>query len=103
MGRQGKLTQQGGGVIFHEIELIGLTGSVAVSKNPTIWTSHSSDGLTWSQERFRGAGRSGQRDVRLNWLQMGAMRKTRIQKFRGTSDAHISIASIEARIEPLLL
>lgn len=89
------------GLIFHELELIALTGNVAFGVEPTIWTSYSTDGATWSQERPRTAGRQGQRDKRLNWLQQGNMKNWRIQKFKGTSDAHISIARLEARIEPL--
>ena len=89
------------GVIFHELELIALTGSIELGVNPTIWTSYSTDGETWSQERPRTAGRQGKRDVRLNWLQQGNMKNWRIQKFRGTSDAHISIARLEARVEAL--
>ena len=89
------------GVIFHELELIALTGNYAVDAKPTIYTSYSTDGETWSVERPRTAGRQGKRDTRLNWLQQGNMKNWRIQKFRGTSDAHISIARLEARIEPL--
>ena len=89
------------GVIFHELELIALTGSIELGKNPTIWTSYSTDGETWSIERPRTAGRQGKRDMRLNWLQQGNMKNWRIQKFRGTSEAHISIARLEARIEAL--
>jgi hypothetical protein len=29
------------------------------------------------------------------------MRNMRMQRFRGTSDAHVAIATLEARIEPL--
>ena len=89
------------GVIFHELELIALTGAVDIYKNPTIWTSYSTDGETWSIERPRTAGRQGKRDVRLNWLQQGNMKNWRIQKFRGNTDAHISIARLEARLEAL--
>ena len=89
------------GVIFHELELIALTGNVALGADPTIWTSYTTDGVTWSQERPRTAGRQGQRDKRLNWLQQGNMKNWRIQKFKGSSDAHLSIARLEARIEAL--
>lgn len=89
------------GVIFHELELISLTGNVDVSAKPTVWTNYSTDGVTWSQERPRTAGRQGRRDCRLNWLQCGNMKNWRIQRFRGTSDAHISIARLEARLEAL--
>ena len=89
------------GAIFHELELCILSGRVLPNTNPTVWTAYSTDGETWSQERPKRAGVQGNRTVRLNWLQQGNMRNWRIQKFRGTSDAHIAVARLEARIEPL--
>lgn len=89
------------GAIFHEIELISLTGHVASGTSPTIWTQYSSDGETWSAEKPIRAGTLGQRAKRLVWLQQGHMNNWRIQRFRGTSDAHIAIARLEARLEPL--
>ena len=89
------------GAIFHELELVGLTGRVPLGANPTIWTQYSKDGTTWSQEKPISAGKQGERNKRLVWLQQGNMQNIRIQKFRGTSDTHISISSIEVRIEPL--
>lgn len=90
---------EGRGAIFHELELVCLTGRVATGANPTIWTSYSVDGETWSQEIGRSAGAIGERAKRINWLQQGFMRNWRCQKFRGTSDSHMSIARLEARIE----
>lgn len=90
---------EGRGAIFHELELVCLTGRVALGANPTIWTSYSVDGETWSQEIGRSAGKIGERAKRINWLQQGFMRNWRCQKFRGTSDSHMSIARLEARIE----
>lgn len=92
---------EGRGALFHELELVCLTGNVPLGDNPTIWTSYTTDGRTWSQERPRSAGKVGERLKRLNWLQQGHMRHWRCQKFRGTSDAHISVARLEARIEGL--
>lgn len=92
---------EGRGALFHEIELVCLTGRVELGADPTIWTSYTLDGETWSQERPRSAGKMGERLKRLNWLQQGHMRHWRAQKFRGTSDAHISVARIEARMEAL--
>lgn len=89
------------GAIFHELELICLTGSVELNKDTTIWTSYTVDGINWSQEKPRSAGRQGERLKRLSWLQQGHMGNWRIQKFRGNSDAHISIAAFEAEIEAL--
>lgn len=90
---------EGRGAIFHELELVALTGNTALGVDPVIWTSYTVDGRTWSQERARPAGRQGERLKRLTWLQQGFMRHWRCQKFRGTSDSHISIARLEATIE----
>ncbi len=92
---------EGRGALFHELELVCLTGRVALGDDPTIWTSYTVDGETWSQERPRSAGKIGERLKRLTWLQQGHMRHWRAQKFRGTSDAHISVSRLEARIEGL--
>lgn len=89
------------GAIFHELELIALTGRVEFGTTPQISTSYSVDGETWSQERYIGAGATGKRNKRLLWLQQGSMRNWRIQRFNGTSDAFISPARLEAEIEPL--
>jgi hypothetical protein len=92
---------EGRGAILHSLELVSLTGRVAVGADPQISTSYSIDGLTYSQERFAKVGASGNTTKRIVWLQQGAMRNWRIQRFKGTSDAHISMARLEAVIEPL--
>ena len=89
------------GAIFHDLELVALTGSTTFGADPTIWTQYSLDGVTWSVEKPIRAGGSGARDKRLVWLQQGWMRTRRMQRFRGTSDAPIAIAALEARIEAL--
>lgn len=89
------------GLIFHELELVALTGNSIFGADPSIWTSYTEDGLTYSQERVCKAGATGVRGKRLSWLQQGRMRQWRAQKFRGTSDAQLSVARLEARIEPL--
>jgi hypothetical protein len=95
------LYNEGRGAIFTELELVGLTGRVAFGADPTISTSYSVDGETWSQQKFIKAGKIGQRQKRLVWFQQGWMRNWRIQRFQGTSDAHIACARLEARIEAL--
>ena len=92
---------EGRGAIFHELELVALTGRILLGEDPTISTQYSLDGETWSQEKTINVGKQGQRQKRLVWLQQGNMRQWRVQRFRGTSDAHISMARLEARIEPL--
>jgi hypothetical protein len=42
---------EGADAILLEMELVALPGRVALGKDPQIWTSHSFDGETWSQER----------------------------------------------------
>ena len=92
---------EGRGAIIHELELVCLPGRVAFGVDPVVWTSYSTDGQTWSQERPKKAGKQGERNKRLNWLGLGSMRNYRIQRFRGTSDAHIAMARLEARLEAL--
>lgn len=87
--------------IIHELELVCLSGRVALGADPVIWTSYSLDGETWSQERATAAGKQGQRSKRIAWRRQGNMQHWRIQRFRGTSDSHVSIARLEAAIEPL--
>ena len=95
------LYNEGNGAIVHEIELVSLPGSVAFGAEPVIWTSYSLDGLQWSQERSTRAGRAGQTLQRICWRRQGHMRNWRIQKFRGTSDAHLAMLRLELTVEPL--
>jgi hypothetical protein len=89
------------GCIFNELELIALSGRVVVGVQPLISTCYSFDGEVWSQVKSISAGKIGDRTKRLVWLQQGAMRNWRIQKFNGNSDSRLSIARLEAAIEPL--
>lgn len=91
----------GMGAIVHSLELAGLPGRIPLGLDPVIWTSYSLDGETWSQERSISAGKQGQRLKRLQWRTQGSMRNYRMQRFRGTSDAHLSIARLEANLEAL--
>jgi hypothetical protein len=92
---------EGNGAIFNRLELVALTGSVALGKNPQISTSYSVNGLSWSQDRSIAVGTIGNTAKRLAWFQQGHMRNWRIQRFRGDSDAHVSFARLEAQIEAL--
>lgn len=89
------------GAQFHTLELVALPGRVVLGADPIVWTSFSLDGVTWSQERQCPAGKQGDRLRRITWERQGDMRNWRIQKFRGTSDAFISFARLEAELEPL--
>lgn len=89
------------GAIFNELELVCLTGRVASGINPTISTSYSLDGQDWSDEKFVRVGSIGDRAKRIAWRRLGKMRNWRIQRFKGNSDAFISIARLEAQLEPL--
>lgn len=92
---------EGNGALFHELELVALTGRVALGIDPQISTSYSLDGISWSQDRSIAAGTIGNTKKRLAWFQQGSMRNWRIQRFRGDSDSHISFARLEAQIEGL--
>jgi len=88
----------GRGAVISELELVGLTGRVLLGKDPVISTSYSLDGMEWSLEKSIPAGKIGQRQKRLVWFKQGSMLHWRIQRFRGTSDAHISFTRLEAQI-----
>ena len=92
---------EGNGAIFNRLELVSLTGSVALGTNPQISTSYSVNGLAWSQDKSIAVGSTGDTAKRLAWFQQGHMRNWRIQRFRGDSDAHISFIRLEAQIEAL--
>jgi len=91
----------GPGAIFHELELVALTGRVALEADPRISTSYSIDGETWGQPKYIASGKQGNRNKRLVWLQQGVMGNWRVQKFQGDSNSHLSFARLEARLEPL--
>lgn len=91
----------GVGAIFNRLELVAMTGSVALGATPAISTSYSVDGLSWSTERTVSLGSIGDTSKRLVWLRQGRMQDRRIQRFRGTSDAHAAFMRLEVQLEPL--
>ncbi len=93
---------EGRGVIFHQIELVALTGRAELNVNPTVWTQYSTDGETWSTEEGISSGKQGERNTRLVWFQQGMMQNWRIQRFRGTSESQMGIARLEIQLEALL-
>ena len=92
---------EGMGAIVSNIELVGLPGVAAFGDDPTIWVSYSNDGKSWSQERPIQAGRFGETQKRLCWRRLGFMNLWRVHRFRGTSDAHLSLMRLDMTLEPL--
>ena len=90
------------GAIFQQLELVALTGRVAQGTIPRISTSYSTDGSTWSLEKYINVGTIGDRNKRLIWFMNGFMRLMRMQRFRGDSSAHLTFARLEATLEPLM-
>ena len=97
----GIIYNEGNGAIIHDLELVCLTGSVALGDNPVVTTQYSIDGVTWSQPATTPAGKQGDRAARVAWRRQGAMRNWRTQRFWGSTKAHISIVRLEAAIEGL--
>ena len=89
------------GAVVHEVELVALPGRVELGADPVIWSSYSTDGETWSDERSVSAGQQGERGKRLVWRKQGRMAHYRLQRFRGTSDARIPFVRLEVQVEPL--
>lgn len=92
---------EGNDGIVHELELVTLPGRSALGDAPVVWTSHSNDGITWSDERPKSIGAQGQTTKRLAWRRCGRIRNLRMQRFRGLSDCRASFVRLEAQIEPL--
>lgn len=92
---------EGNGAIFHELELVCLNGRSAFGVESSVSTSYSTDGMTFGQEKTIMLGARGDRNRRLVWFKQGFMRNMRIQKFKGTSDGHLSVLRLEAQLEPL--
>lgn len=96
----GIIYNEGRGAIVHEVELSCLSGRNAIGTEPVLYTQYSTDGLSFSAPRRKVLGGPGY-DGRVNWLGQGPLRKWRIQKFSGRSDAMLTVARLDARIEPL--
>jgi hypothetical protein len=91
----------GRGVQVHELELVALSGDVALGDDPLIATQYSLDGEVWSQPRYTRAGKIGERQKRLIWARQGTFRNWRVQKFSGDTRAHLAFARLEANFEAL--
>lgn len=94
---------EGRGAIFNRLELLSLPGRVALGANPYVFTQFSLDGENWSQPSRILAGKIGERTKRLVWLRQGSMQNIRMQRFYGTSDAHLTVHRLEADLEALAL
>ena len=97
----GILYNEGKGAIIHDLELVCLTGEVALGFDPVVSTEYSIDGVTWSQPMTTPAGKQGDRRARVAWRKQGMLRNWRTQRFSGSTDAHITVVRLEARLEPL--
>jgi hypothetical protein len=95
------LYNSGKGAVFHELELVGLSGRVTFGVDPVIDTQYSLDGEVWSQRRYIKGGRQGDRLRRLVWFSQGNMRNWRIQRFHGNSSARLSVSALEIRLQGL--
>lgn len=88
----------GSGGAVYELELVSLSGRVALGNEPTISTSYSYDGVDWSVSKFVRVGKIGNRLKRIVWFKQGSFTHMRIQRFKGTSDAHIAVMRLEANM-----
>ena len=89
------------GGLVHDLELVALPGRCALGANPMIAASYSLDGRTFSQQKPIRAGKIGDSLKRLVWWGAGMFKQYRIQRFSGTSDAHLTVLRLDANIEPL--
>jgi hypothetical protein len=97
------LYAEGRGAVLDRLELVALPGSSVhgYGTEPTISTSYSLDGVTWSRDFSISVGGTGDRRKRLCWFRQGAFRNRRMQRFQGDSTSHVSFARLEAAVTPL--
>ncbi len=82
------------------VELVALTGRNPLNKEPTIFLSHTSDGLTWSNERLHKQGLRGQYRNRIVWLRgIGLFRQMVALRFRGCDDSLGAYTAVELDVE----
>ena len=90
------------GGIINSLELVALTGRAALGVSPTIFLSHTKDGLIWSDEKTRSSGGRGEYSQRITWRRItGLFRQYVGFRFRGVNGTVISFARIEAQVEGL--
>lgn len=92
---------EGLGVIFKSLELVGTPGRAPMGADPRVFMSYTLDGETWSQERALSYGRRGNRAKRVQWRPMIHMRRYAGLRFRGASTGVVSWARLEAEVEGL--
>ena len=95
------LWNEGNAAILHEMELLALPGRYLIGAAPVVWASYSNDGVTYSQERAVSAGSIGNREKRIGWRSCGTIENWRVQRFRWTSDCHLSVMGLSIQVEPL--
>lgn len=96
------LYNEGNGAIIHEMELQHNIKTLPLNQDAYIFTDFSfDDGLTWSEARMLSIGRSGNRYQRMRFMRNGRINSKRVQRFKGDSDAFMSISRLDMRIEPL--
>lgn len=83
-----------GGAVFHALELQAINSSNTPEK---LAASYTTDGRNWSQDRW---AKEFQRKI--VWMQQGFMQGWRAYRFRGTSKAMLSVARLDAKMEPLI-
>jgi len=89
------------GALVQELELIGLPGKQAFGDKSIIYSDYSDDGETFSDPDVWQPEGYGARQERISFFLQGPMGNWRIQRFRGDSAARLTIARLEAQIEPL--
>lgn len=101
---------QSQGVIFHDLELVRLSGRQAVNPQfigdvvvpASIFMSWSDDGLTWSNPKPSPLTVPGDTRKRTQWRGIGSMENFRTFKFRGMNNPYPdAFARLEGTLEPL--
>ena len=91
---------EGSGAIVHEMTLFVLNGTA--KDGAVVLTDHSEDGVNWSQVRPCSVGSRGDGSKQMAWRRQGRLRHSRMQRFRGNSDARITATRLDILPEGLI-
>tara|TARA_R110000851_G_scaffold112016_1_gene235994 strand:- start:1032 stop:2435 length:1404 start_codon:yes stop_codon:yes gene_type:complete len=92
---------EGKSVVIHSLELQALTGAVIFGKRAFVSHTYSDDGVNWSMPKRLELGQQGNRTKSIMWTRLGMFTQRRVLRFRGDSNAAISIARLDAGLEAM--
>jgi hypothetical protein len=91
---------EGNGFFIDQIDLVALTGATQFGADAVIEMDYTEDGELFSAKQPKSLGSIGDRRAPIRWLKQGRADEWRAYRFRGDSNARLSIARLDAKLVP---